>query len=723
MLRPRLEVLSLRYGCHEGEWTIAAADGPVVIAGPNGSGKSTLIDGLVRTLFGFDRRRGEDAAEQESREPWGRDGMRGRVVVARNGDRVEIRRDFRTDRVRVYAPDEGVEHFDGDGNPGARNQEATHYRQILTDLLGLRDLDAYRQTLFIRQGDLPEDTLGEHLLRVAAGGHARVDAARHQIAQAHRTTTRRPLHDGAAAAINPRELEKLDEEIASVRNRLRAAQTAGERRAPLALDRDRVADRLATLDEEIVLLEDALTALARTGATEIGTRHVQQQIRALGDAATELRAARDELDDARQEERQAFEAGAYPDDLPERLARAELRWHDLEELDGPPAPLLGIAALLLLAAVAGALAAGYPIAAGVSAGVGALTGVAWTALWGGARRRRKHAKREIDTLLSDLPGAETLGPENTGSALEAHQKQTNAARRVAAAREALADALRHARPILQDSDLDRRGDSEAGDHVPTDRPSRLLDRLELAVEAGRERLARSRVELDRIGDLSLALPADVAPTEESVAAALKERRGERAKAQESLRDVSQELMERGTPSESVEALEGLLSSLEPRRDALDRKAEVLEAAHALILDAYDEFRDRDQDRLADRVSEHVHRLSDGRLDSILVDGSLDEARVRTRGRVVPMRTPPLSFGEYHALQLGVRLGAAEFLAGMGILPPLIIDEPFAHLDRDRAASVWRILLQVARDRQVILTTQDEPLLDDLGVSPNIRLDC
>jgi DNA repair exonuclease SbcCD ATPase subunit len=186
--------------------------------------------------------------------------------------------------------------------------------------------------------------------------------------------------------------------------------------------------------------------------------------------------------------------------------------------------------------------------------------------------------------------------------------------------------------------------------------------------------------------------------------------------------VTQELLDRGTPGESVEALDRLIASLERRRERVARKADVLEAAHALLLDAYDEFRDRDQDRLVDRVSGQVRRLSGGRLESVHVDGgTLEEARVRTHDRLLPMASPPLSFGEFHALQLGIRLGAAEFLAGLGILPPVVIDEPFAQLDPDRAASVWALLTQLATERQVVVTTHDDALLTALGIEPDIRL--
>jgi len=742
MLRPRLETVSLRYGCHDAEWTLPAHDRPVVIVGSNGSGKSTLVDGLVRTLFGFDRRRGEDSAEFEARRPWSHEGVWGRVVLARNGDRFEVRRDFETGRVRVFDPDQGVEHFSGDGNPAARNQEARHYRQILTDLLGLRDLDAYRQTLLIRQGDLPHAALGDHLLRVAEGGHARVEAARRQIAQSHRVVTRRPLHPGAAAAINPRELEKLDEEIAAATARLEAAREAAERRTPLALDRERVAERMGALDHEISLLEDALSALARTDAAELTRRELRRRINDAHDAGRQLRTALDELNAARAVHRDALRGGPFPADTPERMARAEVRWRDMDELRRPPMPWLRPALLGGLAAAGGLFLADYPFPAAIIAGIAILAAAGWGALWTGARRRRRAAALEVAALLDGVPGADSLGPATRTRALALHGAQEEAARRLDEARNDLADALRRARAVLREIEDDHEatryegagpaaavatesdpedGAEEAAEGSAGLRALSSLRRLGDAAESARERLAAGRLELDRIGDLSLALPDDVPPTEEAVADALRRRRAERASVQESLRDASQQLLERGTPSESVDALESHLASLEPRREALARKAQALEDAHALILDAYDAFRDHDQDRLTERVSHHIARLGAGRFQGVHVEGSLDEAHVRLDGRLVPMATPPLSFGEFHAVQLGVRLGAADFLAGMGIHPPLIIDEPFAHLDDERATAVWHLLEDVAVQRQVLITTQDTRLLEHLGVAADIAL--
>jgi uncharacterized protein YhaN len=478
------------------------------------------------------------------------------------------------------------------------------------------------------------------------------------------------------------------------------------------------------VDDEIVLMENALSALARTDAAELHNRRLRQQGRALEEAREWLDRAATELERATREHEDAFVGGAYPRDVPERIARAEVWWEELEKLRRAPAPRLGIGALVLLAVGLALLVLGYPLWALATGAAGVLAGAAWLALWLWALRRRKGARTQVRELLNGIPQGKALGPGNRQRALTRYHEQRRAEARLQAARRGLSEAIREARSALaevEDAPRPRSSKDPRATGVAV-RARRLAARMDEAAARVRDRLTAGRSEIDRIGELSLALPPDVPPTEESVAKALRQRRAERSKAQETLGEVAQELMERGTPSESAEALQSQLASLEPRRAALAQKAEVLEAAHALILDAYDDFRDRDQDRLADRVSEQVHRLSDGRMDSIHVAGSLDEARVRIEGRLVPMCTPPLSFGEFHALQLGVRLGAAEFLAGMGILPPLLVDEPFAHLDSSRAEAVWRLLCDVSGTRQVIITTQDARLLESLGIDPDIRLE-
>lgn len=720
MLRPRLEAIELRYGCHDGGWELPDHGAPVVVAGRNGSGKTTLLEGMVACLFGSER---QLSPGSEAGEAWGQ------VRLVRGGDRFLVRRDFQTGRTLIHYGEDGPVHFEGNGDLRAGSHEARRYRQVLSELLGVRDLDAYTRTLFVRQGALQSTTLDAHLLQLASGGDERVETARRGMAEVHRAITARPIHRGGRPAINPRELEKLDEEISGLRHRLDAARAAGARRGPLALDRERMAERLTRLAGEVDHLEQAHAALARGSAIEISARQLKELVGQLDQGASAIAEATAELSAAEEGDTAALEGGRYPPDFSERLAAAELRWRDLERLKGVPAPTVpAISILLLVAAGVLWLAGQPPWLVGAVAVAGALAFGAALATWLDARRARDALRTELRRLLEGVPGADRLGPETRDEAHERFLAQRRAGERLARARSRLARQLRHGRRSLASARTVGLQTSRSPIHDATPPPEghhavrRVIHRLRASAERARDRLHRERRELDRVGDASLRLPDGVVPTEEGVAAALKERRSERRRLEEALQGATQELLERGTPAESLDALEAALASLEPRREALVRKAEVLEAAHALLADAYAIFRDRDQERLVERISHHVERITDGATGPLVVEGGLEEARVRSRGRLLPPRSPPLSFGEVHALLLAVRFGAADFLGGMGVYPPLILDEPFAHLDPDRARSLWEVLNRVAEERQVILTTQDVLLLSALEVEPDIVLD-
>jgi uncharacterized protein YhaN len=362
------------------------------------------------------------------------------------------------------------------------------------------------------------------------------------------------------------------------------------------------------------------------------------------------------------------------------------------------------------------------------AGAGALAAAAaWLALWLFARSSRAGHRADLSRILEGVPDGRDLGPATSAEAAAMFAAQQAARLRRVRARSHLASMLRGGRALLRSA-------VSAGVAVGATEPETegrqrgertasqvLMERLEAAVRGSTERLLRERRELDRVGDASLQLPEGVVPTAAGVAEALRERRGERRQVQDALQQVGQELLERGTPAESVDALEAARAALLPRRDALARKAEVYEAAHSLLTDAYDAFRAQDQERLLRLVSGHAERLTGGALGPLVVDQALEDAKILLRGRPVPPRSPPLSFGEMHALLLGIRMGAADFLGGMGVFPPLMLDDPFVHLDPERAALLWGMLQKVAEERQVILTTQDALLLDALGVEPDIRL--
>jgi hypothetical protein len=187
------------------------------------------------------------------------------------------------------------------------------------------------------------------------------------------------------------------------------------------------------------------------------------------------------------------------------------------------------------------------------------------------------------------------------------------------------------------------------------------------------------------------------------------------------RAAESRLLQEGTGLESPVALRDELQLLEAERAGVDREARVHEAAYALVRDAYQEFREHDRDRLLGAVSRAMLELTGGAIGPVEAPGSLAEAGIHLRGRLVELRSPPLSYGEFHAALLGIRLGASDFHARSGIRPPMIVDEPFAYLDLDRARDLWRLLCGVARERQVFVVTQEVLTLGALGIAADIEL--
>ena len=244
--------------------------------------------------------------------------------------------------------------------------------------------------------------------------------------------------------------------------------------------------------------------------------------------------------------------------------------------------------------------------------------------------------------------------------------------------------------------------------------------LETAREEARTALARLQLRLEEQPSVPL-LPPGVDSTVPAVEAARDERRLRRNALSEEHTRLNVELLDLGRASEDVFALERELSELHDRVAETESEVSVRRFSWELVRDAYEEFRATDQDRLLGAVNARLDGLSEGRLGPVEAAGDLSSARVGLAGRSVRLDSPPLSFGEKHIVLLAIRLGAADFLATDGTSHPLLVDEPFTHLDEVRSREVWDLLVKLAADRQVIVTTQDRLVLDHLGIQPDIDL--
>jgi DNA repair exonuclease SbcCD ATPase subunit len=617
---------------------------------------------------------------------------------------------------------------------GARS-ESRRYQDLLREWIGFGTLEPYRGTAWIAQGELVDTKLDDELLRAAAGTHRKVDSALKELREAFEALTRDPIEPGARAKRLARELEELREAIALGVDRLEAAREARRRKRPVLERTGKIQSELDAVETEIGLLEAAYrpiterrTLLAEHKQAETQLATLAEALRSLEETAGELRRT--------EAERVSVEAGGrYPDDFEARLGQAELLWDRVSALEQqradtpanasrtPPAwrSTVGMAGIAL-ALVGGAIA--VTLSPGVGLGV-AITGffLGAAAVWQARsesgteadavnqlRRLEQDlagARARLSSIAAGVPAPEFL-PVNAATHQTRFARQEEARSAEGRARDRADEAAERAARLL--------GSATPGDPGGTD----VHRRLEAAREAARTALARVQLRIEEQPATPL-LPEGVDPTVPAVESARSDRRARRDVLNKEQTSLNLEIRDLDRASEDVFALDEQLAGLRVRLLEAESEVEARRFAWELVRDSYEEFRAMDQDRLLAAVNRRLDELSGGQLGPVTAVGDLATARVGMAGREVALDSPPLSFGEKHVALLAIRLGAADFLAGEGIRHPLLVDEPFTHLDEVHSREVWDSLQKLATERQVIVTTQDRLVLDHLGIQPDFEL--
>ena len=728
---PAFLSVDLAFGRHRCSWDLVTSE-PVLITGPNGSGKTTLVDGLLRTVYGFRRRAEDERRLYDARQPWEGGEFRSSVRLRTpDGEVLDWSRDHATDEVTVRREGDGIA-FRGVANPGSAGSSDREYWELVGRVFGLATLDDYARTAWIGQGELLGTEFGTDLLRLAEGGHARLQEALKRIADRHKELTREPVsEDGrrmprdGRLEVDRAELERVRAELAAARSAVRARETTAGRLEVVDADIERLGSEVAELEA----LHTWLLNRARVEAELVGAR---QRFDALIDLRDELDEVRRDVADAERACAPFESTSAYPADFPARLSELESLWADRERetdrrrradevLDGSPltltARLAAPAGAGLLAVIAGAAGAIIGAAWGVVALAAGLLLLVWPVselvvlrrerLTAAGERRRTdeelaRVERRIAELQDGIPDAATLGPHSAAERRERFERALKADEERAAAKRRLAEVMRRVERSPEAREL----------------PGRTLPHLvadaERRLNACEAELSRLELEMPRS---DLEFPASPRAAEDAVRE--RERRLETRRAERERLIVE---LDRAARAQSDQArLEREAEELERRIDEAERTARSLRAAWALLRDGYDAFRDHDEARLVRAVTERLEGLGDPPLGPFLTEDGLGQPTVGLHGRRLGLESPALSHGQRHLVLLAVRLGAADFLADGGPAAPLIVDEPFTHLDERHAAQVWELLSRVAEHRQVVVTTQERGLLERLGVEPTITL--
>jgi uncharacterized protein YhaN len=160
---------------------------------------------------------------------------------------------------------------------------------------------------------------------------------------------------------------------------------------------------------------------------------------------------------------------------------------------------------------------------------------------------------------------------------------------------------------------------------------------------------------------------------------------------------------------SVPEAEETLAAARRELERVVRLEQTLAATLTLLRNAQDRVHRDIAPVLASTVQAWLPVLTAGRYVEVTVDpASLDVLVQMKDGR--RRRARHLSQGTREQIYLLLRVALAEHLAKPGEVIPLILDDVTVQCDTPRTAGLLEILHQVSRERQVILFTQEDDVL-------------
>ena len=684
-----------------------------LVIGPNEAGKSTLAEAIPAVLFGSDR--------LERYKPWGRNTCAAALVFEGQGRTIQIRRNLLSDEVQLIERDDMyhvLSQFSGKVPLRGRSATCREYLDLLETLLGVSDEGLFRATYFF--GHHPQEWLGDELakkLRSLVSGSAESDYA--QILDALLDEHFQLTRD------NPWGRDKQrDREYEEVCQRLAAC--GAESGVPVFVELDSAGD----VSEQIEVLTRELDndrseyAKGERYIAQVRSRVAALQLAAVVDTAPvvdEAPAAKPAAPAPPGTSGEALVAAGLPADppraLPEILSQAAAIRQELAELQRPYSDLKGREGriptmpwgLLTGGAVLVAAAAGVAWWRGAPplwSALGAVLGLAGLAAWGFLRRRRlgslKEAcdkeRRRLDqmkfaaqTHQAELAErCEALGLPSSAIDLVRLQK-------LVTAHQPLLDAYWSgtAPPAVEGA---------APPLTPLTPP--VKPAAAAATEASPPPAGPSSDELRQLEARLQEFAAQMRLKEERLASL--KRQQDSSAAQLGTADVRPTLVR--------------------RKHELEDRIAVLRKAVDLLAAAVDAYSGSHLLRLNEEVSRLFGKLTGGRHPAVQLDDNM-APMIQVDGR----RWQPVehfSRGTVDALYLALRIALAK-VRGDGRSLPLMLDDPFVHLDQRRLTTALNLVDLASTDGQLILLSHNLELgkraarerwhvvpLDDDSVNPS-----
>lgn len=671
--------------------TVEFRRGMNLVIGPNEAGKSTLAEAVPAVLFGTDH--------LERYKPWGRNVCAAALFFEGGGRTIQIKRNLVTDDVELLEKDDlyhVLAQFSGRVPLGGRSAPCREYRDLLETLLGVVDERLFRATYFF--GHHPQEWCGDELakkLRTLVSGTAETDYAEilDSLLAEHFALTRN----------NPWGRDKQrDREYEEVCQQL-DKQGSGEA-VPVFVEIDNSAD----LEAQIAALDDELSRDRQE--YEKGLRYVERmrcQAQCLSESTDPEQVVESEPACAPSAAPQA-DTPNFPDqlaaaglpqkpprELPQLLAEAAEIRQELAALQQPFAtlnsreqkiprvPWVGLlctAGLLLLGSMVAwwlslpllwiALAAG--VCAALLAGWGGWRTLAANKAQAECRKERsrldqlKMLAQKRQAELSER--CEVLGLPSSAIDLVRLQKQVHAHRELLERCWALQE------PVATVADV------KAATMV--DSPAPGCAPAAGQVPAVAQRAATELAEMEvRLAEFAAGLQQKEARLEE-------------------LRRQLQEPAA-SSPRTAIPA-----TLLQARKRELEERIAVLRKAVDLLAGAVEEFGRSHLVRLNSEASKLFGKITGGRYGALRLDDNMTP-QVQVDGRRW-MSFEHFSRGTVDAIYLSLRIALAK-VRNDGRSLPLMLDDPFVHLDQKRLATALNLVDLAAADGQLILFSHNQEL--------------
>jgi uncharacterized protein YhaN len=662
--------------------TVEFRRGMNLVIGPNEAGKSTIAESIPAVLFGTDR--------LERFKPWGRNACSAVLFFEGHGRTIQIKRNLVTDEVELVEKDDLyhiLSQFSGKAPLRGRSASCRKYRALLESLLGVADESLFRATYFF--GHQPKEWSGEELaqkLRTLVSGTAETDYAEilDDLLDEHFQLTR--SNPWGRDKQRDREYEEVCQQLAE------QDETETVESVPVFVEIDSGAD----IKEEIAELSAELEKDRQE--RDKGLRYVERVRRQVAETpeqpappvvAKKPAPVKEQVSTAGFSDQLAA-VGLPPNpprELPDLLSEAAQVRQLFAELQQPFSALnnrekkvLSVPWLILCAVIAalGAVSAlawwqnfhALPLLLGAGICSVALLG------WGGWRHsernkalalcrkergrleQKKHDAQQRQTDLSER--CKTLGMPSSAIDLVRIQKL------VSAHHELLENCWAEHDSPAAESDENQTATAEvvaeeAGEAGASTAIEDAVEELRLL----ESRMAEFEVELEQ---KELRLQQLQSQLEEPAAGQLPQ------------------MMTSGT-------------GLHKRKLELEERLKVLRKAINLLAGAVDEFGRSHLVRLNDEASKMFGKITGGRYVAMKLDENMTPSVQVDSKRWLAVEN--FSRGTVDAIYLSLRVALAK-VRDDGRSLPLMLDDPFVHLDQKRLATTLNLVDMASADGQLIL---------------------